>query len=148
MTKVRGRFLKASAALGAAGAGVALAAGPAAAAGTPTVTPTTGLHDGQSVSVTWDTGLSFGVVAVGAVECSSPVPAGEVTTSLSQCDLDAATNLPLVQGTTYQGNVAVKKSLNTAAGAVTCTNQCSIVVIANILNFGGDSSGSVPITFK
>ena|SRR5690349_21189780 len=146
MTRKRARLLQASAALGATGAGVVLAAGPAAAAG-PTVKPTTGLHDGQSVSVTWTPDLS-GAVLVQAFECSGPVPSGPIFSILNQCDgLTAATLQQMPGSAAYQGSIFVRKSIDPPSGAVTCTNQCTVVVVASLTNVG-DSSGSVPITFK
>jgi len=150
MTDKRGRLVKASAAFGAAGAGVVLTAAPAAAA--PMVTPTTGLHDGQSVSVTWGPSVG-GPTYVSAVECSGPVPAGIIFgPTLDQCDGSTGSQLSQVRGSgSYQGNILVRKSIAPPSGAVTCTNQCSIVVVASYANQTppfAEVSGSVPITFK
>ncbi len=137
MNSNRRRLGKASVALGAAGAGLALTAGPAAAsAGALQVTPTTNLHDGQSVSVYWDTGLPWGTSGfIGqAGECSVSVPAGLVLDGsfLNHCDASVGINLDPVRASdgdlAYQGKLTAKKSLQMLAGAVTCTNQCTIVM--------------------
>src|SRR5690349_186635 len=140
MTGKHGRLFKASAVLGAAGTSVALGAAPAAATDTPFVRPTTGLHDAQSVSVSWN-GFA-NLLTVAAVECSGPVPAGPLTSVPNQCDTSTAATLSLVSGTIadFSGNLVVRKALNPPSGAVTCTNQCSILVIAN-LNGIGTSTG-------
>jgi hypothetical protein len=154
MTRKRGRLVKASVALGAAGAGVALTAGPAAAAvGSLQATPTKNLHNGQSVSVYWDTGAFWGstIGPSGAMECYQPLPAGTVT----EFDLGACASLPAALqaveaadgDVSFQGNVTVEKAFIASDGsAVTCSNQCSIVVLEGTL--AATSSGSVPITFK
>ena len=156
MTRKRGRLLHASAVLGAAGAGVALTAGPAAAdVGASMATPTTHLHDGQSVSVSWDTGQPWTSAQNepgAAAECYEPIPPGALgTVDLLSCD-PFGSQLQAVKAPdgdlAYQGTINVKKSFIAADGhAVACTNQCSIIVVQ------GESpaflsSGSVPITFK
>src|SRR5690349_20155688 len=110
MTRTGGRLLQASAAVGAVGAGIALAAGPAGAdVGALMLTPTTHLHDGQSVSVFWDTGLPWpntNEVLANAYECSPgfPLCAGSTQTALQEVqasDGDLA----------FQGTMRVSTSL-------------------------------------
>jgi hypothetical protein len=153
MTFKRGRCFQACAVFGAAGAGVVLAAGPAAAdIGAPSVSPKTGLHDGQSVTVSWDSGQPYGSPFTGqAVECDAPVAAGE-TATLYQCDEGTLVNLQAVQAPDgdleFQGSVTVRKSLDPANGPATCTNQCSIVIFIPFGSAFAYTSGSVPISFK
>jgi hypothetical protein len=151
MSGKRARLLQASVVLGAAGAGVALAAGPAAAdTGALHVTPTTNLHDGQAVSVSWDTGQAWSGTNhnAAAFECVGPIPSG-VLGGNPPCDVNTAVVLQAVQAAdgdlAFQGTMTAHKSL--FAGAATCAKQCSIVVVQQGGTFG-NSSGSVPITFK
>lgn len=149
------RLIQAGAVLGAAGAGVALTAGAAAAdTGAVTVTPHTGLHDAQSVSVFWDTGLPLNtsVVVVQAAECSGPVQAGP-SRSPAQCDGKTTVNLHIVLAPdgdlAFEGTLNVQKSIAPPSGNVSCTNQCTIDVAYAL--YGASEpvfSASVPITFK
>lgn len=151
MTGKRGRLFQATAAFGAAGAGVALAAGPAVAdTGALQATPTSNLHDGQSVSVFWETGQPWAGSDhnAAAFECIGSIGAGLLGGN-PPCDVNTAVLLQAVQAAdgdlAFQGNVTVRKSL--FGGITTCARQCSIVIVQEGGTFG-NSSGSVPITFK
>ncbi len=158
MTGKRVRLLQASAVLGAAGAGIALTAGPAA-AGSASVAanPTQKLHDGQQISVFWDTGQPWSTqsqyVQYFAVECPKPLVAGTVfsTDVVMSCSL-LGSQLSKVQAPDgdleIEGTVTVSKSLSPQPG--TCMNQCSIAILAGASGIPQTvlSSGGVPITFK
>ena len=136
--------LQATAALGAAGAGVALTAAPAVAigGGPVVVTPHTGLSNNEVVSVSWDTGEAWlgSVHSAVALECEGAIPRGMLdgicffSTPLQAVPLG---NKDLG----FEGSITVQRN---PTPLVNCTTQCSIDVLQ-----GGDfSSGSVPITFK
>ena len=147
----RGRLFQASAVLGAAGAGVALVPGPAVAdTGSLQATPTNGLHDGQSVSVSWETGQPWSGSDhnAAAVECVGSIGAGPLGGN-PPCDPNTLTVVQAVQAAdgdlAFQGSLTVHKSL--FGGVVSCSRQCSIIIVQEGGTFGV-SSGSVPITFK
>ncbi len=154
MARRRRRVLKASIVLGAVGAGLALAAGPAAAdTGPLIVTPHAGLHNGQAVSVSWDTGQpwSNSSIKAQAAECAHTLPAGPVGfTDILDCNTPVA--LVAVKAAdgdlAYEGTVDVASSYSDQVGNPhTCTNQCTIFVLQGTLTPTGLSSGSVRITF-
>jgi hypothetical protein len=154
MTNKRGRLIKASAVLGAAGAGVVLTAGPAVADfGNLTATsPTTNLHDGESVSVFWDTGNPINTPYLGVLgdECSGPGPINNTGSNCQNVLLANITKTVAPDGElAFQGTIPVSKSILT--NTVNCAKtQCSIAIVVetNLSPPMGVFSNGVPITFK
>ena len=133
----------------------------AATAPAVTVTPSTGLVDGQSVHVVADGFLSAassgGTFVPSAFECASVFPASAVV------DLDTATHVisplltqyctalgsfPVTQSSTSSRDVAVVRAFTPSGGSpVTCAapGACTIVVVGVQPPFG--ALASVPISF-
>jgi hypothetical protein len=143
---VKNKFLKASAALGAAGAGLAFTAGPASADTITTATPSTNLPSSKSVSVLADSGI--GPYTGGTSNAATVSECTSVNATLD-CMLIGTLPFDVAQSTarnelTWSGNVTVTKMINghlcqpAGSGA-----QCLLIVKS-----GAATIGSTPITFK
>jgi hypothetical protein len=143
---------RASAALGAAGAVVALTAAPAVAVGVGplVVSPRTGLSNNEKVSVSWDTGqawLGSNHSAV-AKECAGPVCVWHVQRGPACFDSTVSTlqAVPLAnEDLGFDGTITVQRD---PSPTVTCTNGCSVVILQGG-NFSSHSSkrGPTPLCF-
>src|SRR4051812_27668173 len=125
---------------------VVASATPAGAAVTVTVDPSTGLADGQAVTIT---GMGFTPGAsVGAAECSAAVAQSRST---SDCDLSNAPIVPADSSGTAVIHLRAKGSITTSnSGAVDCVNAAEPCIIGmgdttDLMN--SEKTGGAPITF-
>ena len=113
------------------GAGLIMLAAPAAAAPGLSVTPSTGLSDGQSVSVS-GTGFAANATNINVVQCQSG------STSANSCNIAGG---QFFQHTNASGAFTVSITVKASFGSVNCTKvTCMIVAHAGTDPTSGDTA--------
>src|SRR3954465_4780590 len=124
---------------------VVASATPAGAAVTVTVDPSTGLADGQAVTIT-GTGFAPGA-SVGAAECSAAVAQSHST---SDCDLSNAPIVPADSSGTAVIHLRAKATITTQSGTIDCVTAADPCIMGmgdtNDLT-NPEKTGGGPITF-
>jgi hypothetical protein len=138
------RAVLASAAAGMAGAGALGMAAPAGADTLTTVMPSTGLKDGQAVSLVVDSGQPAGSLSqanLQVFECWSDGSGDVECVVLGDISYDATQSAQRNEDT-WTGTVNVQKTV----GSMTCQNQCYLGALDSQLNQIG--TGPIPLSFK